>query len=312
MRVLFVCSGNKKNDKIGIVVKNQGESLKKFGIEIDYFTIIGKGVIGYLKNIVPLKRQVKSKNYDIIHAHYLLSAIVASFIPKLPIIVSLMGSDIKSGFIFKAVIRLLYYVRWNGLIVKSERMKKELKLKNVYVIPNGVPLDKFPFLDKEYAKSLLNFNSKKHIIFVADPKNYAKNFELAEKSFSVISNRNSELNVIIGIKYDKIHIYMNAADCLLLTSRWEGSPNVVKEAMACNLPVVTTDVGDVRELLRNVEGCYIVSDNPDEIAAAIDKVLKNDKRTNGREIISNYLTDKIINERVILLYNKFLRLKKNS
>ena len=109
--------------------------------------------------------------------------------------------------------------------------------------------------------------------------------------------------------------YMNAADCLLLTSDSEGSPNVIKEAMACNCPIVTTDVGDVRERLVNLEGCYIVHDNDcrftdtkhaaELIATELQKALAFSKRTDGyQRILDDKLEISQIAKRILDVYEQ--------
>ena len=103
-------------------------------------------------------------------------------------------------------------------------------------------------------------------------------------------------------------MYLNAADALVLTSLWEGSPNVIKEAMACNLPIVSTDVGDVKEVIGDTEGCYITSYEPSDVAGKIKLALDFGKRTNGREKIK-HLEINTIAKRIIDVYNEVLQKK---
>ena len=147
MKVLFISSGNSVNG-ISPIIKNQGESLKDQGIDLDYYTIKGKGIFGYLKNIIPLKKILRKNSYDIVHAHYLFSALVASLAGVKPIAVSLMGSDVKSKKYLIFLIKLFYKISWSGLIVKSEDMKSTINIKNVYLLPNGVDLNQFKPIDK--------------------------------------------------------------------------------------------------------------------------------------------------------------------
>jgi glycosyltransferase involved in cell wall biosynthesis len=78
-----------------------------------------------------------------------------------------------------------------------------------------------------------------------------------------------------------IPIMMNAADCLLLTSDSEGSPTVVQEALACSLPVVSVDVGDVRQRLEGVCPSRIVDRNPEDLGKALAEILICGRRSNG-------------------------------
>ena len=305
MKVLFVSSGNSKAG-ISQIVRGQGESLKKNGIDLDYFTIVGKGTKGYLKNIPRLRRFLRKKNYDLIHSHYSLSSIVASLSCKLPMVVSLMGSDVHMWFFWKSIIKTFYRFRWDATIVKSAGMKKSISLNNAIVIPNGVDFGLFKPIEKDVAKIKVGFNDKRrHIIFVANPKRPEKNYPLAKKAFELINYDSVELNTVSNVDQNIIPYYINVADILLLTSLWEGSPNVIKEAMACNCPIVSTDVGDVREVISNTEGCYICSYEPGDVADKIKKALDFSKRTDGREKIK-HLDAKIIAQKIIGVYNRVL------
>ena len=306
MKVLFVSSGNSKAG-ISPIVQSQGESLKRNGIDLDYFTIVGKGIKGYLENIPRLKKFLRTNNYDLIHAHYSLSAIVASLSCKLPMVVSLMGSDTHMNFFWKSIIKAFYRFRWEATIVKSARMKKNISLDNAIVIPNGVDFGQFKPIGKDIAKMKVGFNDKRHhIIFIANPERPEKNYQLAKKAVELVNNDSIELNAVSNVDQNIIPYYMNAADILLLTSLWEGSPNVIKEAMACNCPVVSTDVGDVKEVIGKTDGCYVCSYAPEDVADKIKEALDFGKRTDGREKIK-HLDEQIIVEKIIEVYENVLR-----
>lgn len=145
----------------------------------------------------------------------------------------------------------------------------------------------------------------------------AQSYSDTDKSYPLDSSeKNNQKNVSLSKKVELIAVYnktpeevctyMNAADCLLLTSVSEGSPNVIKEAMACNCPIVTTNVGDVTERLENLEGCYVVdSREPKELAGAIRKSLEFGKRTEGRKrIIADQLEISQIAKRIKDIYER--------
>jgi teichuronic acid biosynthesis glycosyltransferase TuaC len=92
---------------------------------------------------------------------------------------------------------------------------------------------------------------------------------------------------------------------VLLTSLWEGSPNVIKEAMACNTPIVSTDVGDVKEIIGKTEGCFITSFDPEDVSDKIKKALEFGKRTTGREDIK-HLESGVVAKRIIAIYKNVL------
>ena len=283
MRVLFVSSG--KSGDVGHVVKNQGESLARRGIEIEYFTIT-PGIKGYLKAIPKLSATARQGRYDLIHAHYSLSAFAASLAGTFPMAVSLMGSDLHAGRVSKCIIRIFARLRWAATIVKSDEMKRILNLKSALVIPNGVDTERFVPMDMAMTRKRLDIAADtKVILFIAPDNRPEKNLPLALKAVELLNDESVQFIHVSHAANSEIPYFLNAADLLLLTSSREGSVNVVKEAMACNCPVVSTDVGDVRWVTSDVEGCYLAGENPESIASNINRALAFRGRTNGREKI---------------------------
>ena len=315
MKVLFVFSGNSLYFDISPFINAQAESLRKLGHTIDYYPIKGKGIGGYISNIPQLKHYVKKGNYDIIHSHYSFCGVVSTLATKKPVVCSLMGSDVKESGLWKLLIRYFIKHKWLKTIVKSEEMKKELGIDKVVVIPNGIDLEIFNPLDKNECRKKLGWRQDSRIVlFGADPSRAVKNFSLAKSSYNMLIEGNPklismkiELITLGSIPHEIIPLYLNACDVLLLTSMWEGSPNIIKEAMACNIPIVCTDVGDVKWLLDGVEGCYITSQNPNEIADKLYIALSYNKRTTGRErLIQLGLDSTTVAQKVIKIYENVL------
>lgn len=305
MKVLFVSSGNSKMG-ISSIIKNQGDSLMGIDIELTYFTIKGKGVKGYLKSIFRLRNILSENNYDIIHAHYSLSAFVASLAQANPLVVSLMGSDVKSKGYYRFIIKFFHNFYWARTIVKSEDMKISLGIKDLEIIPNGVNFNIFKPIDYQIALKETKWNNtKKHVLFAANPIRYEKKFNLAKKAFLLLEDNNIELHSLDNVPNKKMPYFFNASDVVLLTSLWEGSPNVIKEAMACNACIVSTDVGDVKDIIRETNGCYIAERDPNDIANKIRMALDYGKERTGRNDIK-YLDSRIIANRIIKLYNSIL------
>lgn len=314
MKVLFVSSG-KADGKPGPIVQEQGNSLIKKGIKVDFFAITKKGLLGHLMEAKRLRNVLSQTKYDIVHAHYGISAIVALLARKgNRMIVSFMGDDIlgsndadgriKIGSLVLAQINKWLAKRFYDFsIVKSREMHKKLNVSNSEIIPNGVDCNLFTPLKK-------NESDKKQIIFVSNPERAEKNFSLAKKSVELLNDKSIELKCIYGKEQKDLVAFYNAADVLVLTSFHEGSPNVVKEAMACNCPVVSVNVGDVKELMENVEGCYLSVFDAENIKSNLLKAMefrKNKIFTKGRDrIIERKLDSDSVAERIITLYKKVL------
>ncbi|APF20139.1 glycosyl transferase group 1 [Caldithrix abyssi DSM 13497] len=311
IKILFVSSGN---NKFGIspIVYNQGESIKKYDIHIDYFTIVGKGIFGYLKNVFLIRNKINNK-YDIIHAHYSLSALATTLAsPNIPFVVSLMGTDSRMNIFWRMLIKICYLAFWDHTIVKSKSMKESLHLNKASVIPNGVNLEKFELRDKlEMRKKLGLLENNKYILFFSNPERPEKNFSLAKNAVNNLKDDSIILLPIFDKKHSEAIEYLYASDILLMTSLWEGSPNAIKEAMACNLPIVSTDVGDVKWLIDGVDGCYLTSFDPNDVAEKIKLSLNfSDKvgRTKGRErIIQLGLDSDTIAKKIIEVYNSVIK-----
>ena len=305
MKVLFVCSGN-KNDGPSDVVKNQYESLVNIGIQVDIYTILGKGVLGYLKNIRPLRNKLKKENYDLIHAHYSLSGIIASLAEAKPLIVSLMGSDAHIKGLLKKI-TLKFQKKWDVTILKSKDMQEHLQLESFNILPNGVDTKRFCPIPKNDARNQLNLDlENKLLVFIANPNREEKNFKLAQDAMNLIKTKNVKLIPVYNTPNEKIPLYLNAADMLVVSSKYEGSVNVVKEAMACNTPIVSTNVGDVQKNISGLQSCLISENNPVDFAAKIDEVLLLEHRSNGRDRIFELKLDSVS------VANKLKEIYKNS
>ncbi|WP_424020059.1 glycosyltransferase (plasmid) [Halorientalis pallida] len=243
-------------------------------------------------------------DYDLLHANFGLTAPPAVVQPRLPVVLSLWGSDLlgEYGWVTR---RLVPHV--DAVIVMSDRMAAELD-RECHVIPHGVDLDTFVPRPQAQARAELDWSdSEKHVLFPYPPKREVKDFPRAERVVDRARDRLDEsitLQTISDVPHSEMPTYMNAADVLLLTSKREGSPNTVKEAMACNTPVVATAVGDVPERLDGVTPSAVGRTDP-ELVDGLVEVLRADERSNGRDHARDLSLERM-GERIRTVYDDVL------
>jgi teichuronic acid biosynthesis glycosyltransferase TuaC len=322
MKILFVSSGT-SIDGISPLVLNQGKSLVKQGVEIDYFTINSKGLVGYFCHILKLRKYLGNHSYDIIHAHYGLSGLVAitAKSKKQKMIISFMGSDLlgnrsrngKRTIFGNLIVKLNQRLALNTdfVIVKSNQMAMKVKCNRKSIIPNGVNLTDFYPMDKSRALEKSGWNKdSKHIFFMADPNRPEKNFKLFREAFNQLLDEGVELHVLKILQASDVVYYYNASDVCVLTSYHEGSPNVIKEAMACNRAIISTNVGDVKEVFSDTKGCYISSSDQNDLVIKIKEAIKFSQEkgeTHGRKrIIELGLDSETVAKRIVNVYEKVL------
>ncbi len=328
MKVLQVTNAYpyQDNPTYGVFIKTQIDSLSREGVENEILFINGKeSKTNYLRALAPLWRKVRREEFDLIHAHYGFSGMVARLQPFRPLVVSFCGSDLQGTmanfqgritrrskaeiFMGKMLSRLA-----EAVIVKSKKMKRVLPRQDAYVIPNGVDLDMFKPVPREEARLLLELPlGKSLILFAGNPRVRCKRFDLAQGAYGLVKERipDVEMLVLRGKKHELVPLYMNACDVLLLPSEQEGSPNVVKEALACNLPIVAADAGDIRDNIEEIEGNYVCEREIQDIAEKLNWVLEKPYRTNGREKAEEFEIQKTA-RRIIAVYEAVLNKKRRT
>jgi teichuronic acid biosynthesis glycosyltransferase TuaC len=305
MKILVVSSGN--SGKITPFIKQQSESIKELGVEVEHFLIKGHGISGYLSNYKDLIKRLKQTKFDIVHAHFGLSGALSVLQRKVPVIVTFHGCDIneaKLRIISKYLVSPL--TKYN--IVVNESMLKFLPANKTTLVPCGIDIEQLPLIDKMEARSRLGFNNqKKYVLFSSSFTREEKNAQLALDAMNLISDSNVELIEFKGYSYDLVKYLFAAVDVALLTSIREGSPQFVKEAMVCNCPVVTTNVGDVKWLINDTPGCFITSFETNDVAEKIKLALEfasQNRQGKARERILNLnLDNAYIAKKVVEIYN---------
>ncbi len=301
MRILFITSQwpTPAHPAHSPFVKAEVESLRQIGLQVDVFHYQGGwSPVAYSRAAAQFHRQLRSREYDLVHIRFGQCGIVALTQRRLPIVVRFGGSDLLgwraedghepfASKLLRAVSRMVAR-RATEVIIVSESMASHLPKRRYHVIPSGIDLEKFSPMNPGTAREQLDLPAhRKLVLFAANPERRVKRFDLAQAAMTHLDPAlDAELVVTANVTHEQMPLYMNACDVLLLTSDHEGSPNVVKEALACNLPVVSVDVGDVRERLNGLPGCHICVDRqPQTIAAALAASLALLTRPNLRDSV---------------------------
>lgn len=299
MKVLIVCSKN--SGRIAPFITDQVESLLKLGVVCEYFTIEGKGVGGYLQHRGPLLRKISDFAPDVIHAHYGLSGLLANTQRKVAVVTTYHGSDINEAKVFPFSWVSIRLSRFNIFVSQKNMEKaKALEAANAALIPCGVDTDLFQPMDRAEARKQMGLDpASKYVLFAGAFDNRVKNPGLAKEAIEQL--RTVRLLELKAYTRREVALLMNAVDACLMTSFSEGSPQFIKEALACNCAVVSVDVGDVKAVIEGVEGCYIANRDAKQIAVCLEKALSAPKNNDGYERIrdlrlnANEVANKLLN-----------------
>lgn len=244
--------------------------------------------VGYLIEVFRIRKQIRKLSVEIIHVHFSLMACIVFLATRKPVVVSLLGTDVFSQ---------KWYYRWalkwvnkraDHIIVKSDSMLAHVRKHAVSVIPNGVNMNTFKTMNKIACRNTLGWaHDKMYILFPGPANRPWKNVTLAKNAISKLANEQSKLQFIIldNAPKETIPTYLNAADVVLLTSKWEGSSNITKEAMACNTVMVSTKVGDTEHLFEGTEGYFLADQDSDAIAEKLKEAMifiNNKNEASGR------------------------------
>ena len=306
MKVLIVANYN--TGYFSPFVIEQMAALQNEGVQVDTYGIEGKGYIGYLRNVRNICRRIRDFQPDLIHAHYGLSGLCANLQRKVTVVTTFHGSDVHSGGrvleLSQMAMRLSAY---NIFVSKKMLEMSGYKKSNACVLSCGIDLNTIHQVPKDMAREQLGWDKELDIgLFSGAFDNDIKNYPLAKAAVDKLGD--VKLIELKGYSREEVNLLMNAADCLLMTSHREGSPQVIKEAMACGTPIVSVDVGDVREVIGDTAGCYIAERNPDDIAAKIEMALAFNSKTKGRQrIIDLGLSNDLVAKKLISIYHNVLK-----
>jgi glycosyltransferase involved in cell wall biosynthesis len=280
----------------------QIESLSNLGITTCIVDMRGIPKLKYLLAIPKIRKL--AREVDVIHAHYgycgWLAWISTRGMRNRPaLVMSFMGDDLlgtpkADGSLewpsrVQAWMNSRFAKRTDSVIVKSPEMAGKIQSGPSHVIPNGVDMNCFRPMSRLEARSRLNWDlGGRYVLFPGNPDNPRKGYALALAAVNVAREKISapiELVALWNVAPADVALYMNASDVMLMVSLIEGSPNVVKEALACNLNVIGVPVGDVPQLLDGIAGCWLCSRDAEEIGERLAKQLTAPIECAGRDAL---------------------------
>ena len=305
MKVLIIARC--KNGRYAPFITEQVNALRRQGVDCQFFPVTRKGLRGYLGHVSALKETIRSWRPDLVHAHYGMCGLLANLQRRVPVVTTYHGSDIN----LPNVLRLSRWaMRLSAFNIFVSKKNVDLALprprRHFALIPCGVTLEDYPVMGKQEARRMMGLeDGRQYVLFAGAFDNTIKNAPLAQAAVDLLDG--PELLELKGYTRAQVSALMQAVDALVMTSHSEGSPQVIKEALLCGCPIVSIDVGDVREITDGVEGCYISETNPDTIAEALRKALNYQGRIAGREVILRKgLTNDTIAAKIIDIYQQII------
>jgi teichuronic acid biosynthesis glycosyltransferase TuaC len=311
----------------GVFVKRQVESMRVSGTRCDVLYLRGY-TSAFAYPLAAVRFLLASfgwrGRYRLVHVHAGETALAARFFVGPPMLVSYCGDDVlgdprEDGSIpvvsrVRAAVVRFHAGLFRATITKSPEMHNRLPprlQRRDTVLPNGVDLEVFVPLDRAEARRRLGWDETEHVALFAatKPDIPRKRRELAEAACAYASERIGpvRLHVAGTTAPDEMPLLMSAADCLLHTSSLEGSPNVVKEALTCNLPVVATRSGDIAQLLDGVDPSFLCAADAAEVGEALVRCLRAGRRSNGRASVEKTLSADVVAARLRVLYDELAR-----
>jgi glycosyltransferase involved in cell wall biosynthesis len=322
LRVLFVSPGVLAGAHL-VFVRREAEALRAAGHEIEVFGFDNSrySPAHLAREVARLGEAIRRARPDVVHAQFgKFNALVCSLAillsgEKPPLVITFRGTDINRNTRY-SVLRSAIGIAASqaaafaarALVCVSREIRDKVwaaALRPALVLPTGVDLRTFVPMPREAARAKLGWRPEERVVLFNAGRNPAvKDPELAAAAVAQAKTHLDGIRFVVldgSAAPEDVPLYMNAADCLLVTSRTEGSPTVVQEAMACNLPVVSVEVGDVRERLLGVRHCAVVRRDPAALGLALATLLRHPRRSDGRAHAEALSVDAIA-ARLIELY----------
>jgi glycosyltransferase involved in cell wall biosynthesis len=291
--------------------ESQLRALERVGVECTALGVPGEFEPGSYRSATDYLRYLPQvlghslDDYDVVHANWGLLGPVALAQPTRPVVLTLWGSDVMSDRRWLTELSRFSARHADATVLPSEAMRPALGGDGEqFHVPFGVDLDRFRPLDREVARERVGWTTDDPVVlFPYDPSRPEKGYDRAERVVER-ADVDAELRTVTGVPHEEMSNYMNASDVLLVASHRESGPMVVKEAAACNVPVVSTDVGFVRKTLSDVSHSYVRTDDPG-LAEGLESAIEGPRRSDARSTLDG-LGLETMGERLAGVYERAL------
>ena len=295
---------------LGTFVMQQVNHLRRAGQIVNVLHIRGhQSKLRYLDAAFEVFAQTRRTRYDIVHAHYGLTGVPALCRFRTPLVITLHGSDALSGIVQPFISRMVCKLA-DAVIVVSKGIMARVPGEH---IPCGIDLERFRPSDRAAARARLGLPmNARLVLFPYDRRRKIKRYDLALAAVQHLGASDVECITVSGIKNEEMPWYYNASDVMILCSESEGSPTSVKEALACNIPVVSTNVGDVADIMSGIEGCEICEATPESLAAGLQRVFDRKSWAFESRAAMRRYDQKHVAEALLRVYRRVLERQASS
>ncbi len=308
----------------GSFVRDEAEALRAAGMDVDVYFVNGRASkLNYFGMPAGFFSRIRRTSYDVIHVHHSFCGLIATLQHRIPVVWTFHEGEI-SGNIADALreqpIKHLAYSKGmkryvagkvDAVVVVADHLRVPLGRPDALWLPSGIDWKRFAPMDSGEAQRQLGLSSdKRYVLFPASPSRVEKRYELAKAGFdrfreATPTANDLELIALDNVPHARVPLYMNASEAVLMTSAFEASPVTVREALACNVPVIATDVGDARVVMKDIAGCTIVEADPDRIAEALRATLAGPRRVEARERMHDYALETVA-QKLVALYGRVI------
>ncbi|MDH3198212.1 MAG: glycosyltransferase family 4 protein [Candidatus Krumholzibacteria bacterium] len=310
----------------GSFVSDEVGALRARGVEADVYFVNGRAdKLAYLAMPAGFAARMRRARYDVVHVHHSFCGLVATMQRRVPVVWTFHEGEISRGGAAAArgdrpVKRLAYSRRLkrfvarraDAVIVVAAHLAAPLGRADAIHLPSGIDTTGFAPMDAAEAKRRLGFDpARRYVLFPSTPARPEKRFDLARAAVDAYraaaggAGDDVALVCLEDVPHEDVPLYMNASELLLMTSAFEASPVTIREALSCNVPVVSTDVGDAKIVLDGIEGCYIVEPDPARIAEALGRALAGARRVASRERMAAFSLEQTAG-RLVEIYREIM------